>query len=217
MDLAELYRHRFDPADRKRMARVWQVLCRHFFQRYVAPDDTVLDLGAGSCEFINAIACAHRIAVDPNPDVADHAAPGVRTVIASSTDLGPIGDGTVDVVFASNFFEHLPDTATFLATLGEIRRVLASGGRLLILQPNIRILGGAYWDFLDHHLPLTERTLVEALDLCGFRVREVRPRFLPYTSKSGLPRHPLLVRLYLMVPLAHRLLGGQAWVVGERP
>ncbi len=29
---------------------------------------------------------------------------------------------------------------------------------MLVLQPNIRYVGGAYWDFLDHHLPLTDRT-----------------------------------------------------------
>jgi large subunit ribosomal protein L14 len=26
----------------------------------------------------------------------------------------------------------------------------------------IRVLGGSYWDFIDHHLPITERSLAEA-------------------------------------------------------
>jgi hypothetical protein len=95
--------------------------------------------------------------------------------------------------------------------------VLRGGGRVLILQPNIRVLGGQYWDFVDHHLPLTDRTLVEALNLVGMEVREVRPRFLPYTTKSRLPQQPLLVRLYLLFRPAQRLLGGQAWVVAEKP
>jgi SAM-dependent methyltransferase len=123
----------------------------------------------------------------------------------------------VDVVFASNFFEHLPSKEAFLQTLQEIRRVLRSGGRLLILQPNIRFLNGEYWDFLDHHIPLTDRTLVEALLCTGLRPVEVVPRFLPYTTKSRLPSHPALVRLYLRVPLAQRLLGKQAWVVAVKP
>jgi hypothetical protein len=59
--------------------------------------------------------------------------------------------------------------------------------------------------------------VVEALGVTGFEIREVRARFLPYTTKSRLPKHPLLVRLYLAVPPAHRLLGGQAWIVGGRP
>jgi hypothetical protein len=39
------------------------------------------------------------------------------------------------------------------------------------------------------------------------------PRFLPYTTKSRLPSGPALVRLYLKVPLAWRVLGAQAFVV----
>jgi len=216
MDVDKLYRGRFDPSERARKDALWQVLCRHYFQRYVRPTDTVLDLGAGLCEFINNIHCSTRIAVDLNPEVREYADTGVRVVVASSTDLGEIDGSTVDVAFASNFFEHLPDREAFLHTLIEVRRVLRPGGRLLVLQPNIRVIGGKYWDFLDHHIPLTDRTLVEALTLVDYRVTEVRPRFLPYTSKSALPQHPLLVRLYLLLPVVHRLLGGQAWVVAER-
>jgi hypothetical protein len=88
---------------------------------------------------------------------------------------------------------------------------------LLILQPNIRFLSREYRDFLDHHIALSERTLVEALHVVGLRPVEVVPRFLPYTTKSSLPQHPLLVRLYLRVPIAHVLLGKQAWVVAVKP
>lgn len=217
LDLDALYGERFDTREAAAKARVWDVLCRHFFQRYVRESDTVIDLGAGMCEFINTIRCTRRVAIDPNPAARRFAGPGVEVLETPSTDLSALADGTVDVVFASNFFEHLPDTEAFLATLREARRVLRSGGRILVLQPNIAAVGGRFWDFLDHSLPLTERTVVEALTLTGFEVREVRARFLPYTTKSRLPKHPLLVRLYLAFPLAHRLLGGQAWIVGERP
>jgi SAM-dependent methyltransferase len=183
----------------------------------VRPADCVLDLGAGYCEFINAIQCARKIAVDLNEETAAYAGPGVAVVHAPSTDLRAIAAGSVDVVFASNFFEHLPSKADFLTTLHEIRRVLAAGGRLLILQPNIRFLPGEYWDFLDHHIPLTDRTLVEALELVGLEVVEVRARFLPYTTKSRLPQWPWLVRLYLRLPPAQWLFGRQAWVVARKP
>ena len=215
--LSRLYAERFEPRHQEQHQVMWRVLCRHFFQRYVRATDTVLDLGAGLCGFVNWIECRERIAVDPNPAVRQFAAEGVRVVHASSTDLGAIADASVDVVFASNFFEHLADKDALLQTLLECRRVLRSGGRLLVLQPNIRVVGGRYWDFLDHSLPLTERTLVEALAVVDIRVREVRARFLPYTTKSAIPQHPLLIRLYLLLRPAHWLLGGQAWVVGEKP
>jgi SAM-dependent methyltransferase len=217
MDLTRIYEERFSETEQARKNEIWQVLCRHFFQRYVRPTDTVLDVGAGYCEFLNNIQCGARIAVDLNPVVPQYAVAGTRVLLTPSTDMSAIEPDSVDVVFASNFFEHLPDKDSFLQTLREIRRVLRPGGRLLILQPNIRVLGGQYWDFVDHHLPLTDRTLVEALGLIDMHVQEVRARFLPYTTKSAIPQHPLLVRLYLMFPPVHRIMGGQAWVVGVKP
>jgi len=212
MDVARLYGERFDELARVRKEQVWRALCRDFFQRYVAPGDTVLDLGAGYCEFINQIQCENKIAVDLSLDLPRYAAPGVTTCGETST----LPSETVDVVFASNFFEHLPDKQRFLDTLAEVRRVLRPGGRLLILQPNIRLLNGAYWDFVDHHIPLTERTMVEALLLTGLRPVEVRVRFLPYTTKSRLPQRPWLVRLYLRLPIAQYLFGKQSWIVAVK-
>jgi SAM-dependent methyltransferase len=182
----------------------------------VRPDDVVLDVGAGFCEFINHIVSRRRIAVDPGPETARRAAPGVEVVAGLATDLSPVADATVDVVFASNVFEHLGGKGDLLASLAEIRRVLRPGGRLLILQPNIRLVGGAYWDFFDHHLPLTERSLAEALLLADLRPVETRVRFLPYTTKGRLPAHPWLVRLYLWLRPAQWLLGRQTWMVAEK-
>jgi hypothetical protein len=121
------------------------------------------------------------------------------------------------VVFASNFFEHLASKRVLLDTLLEVKRVLCRGGRLLVLQPNIRVLGGQYWDFIDHNIPLTDRSLVELLHLVEMDVTESRGRFLPFTTKSSLPRFPLMVRLYLMLPFVHWIFGGQAFVVGVKP
>jgi hypothetical protein len=63
--------------------------------------------------------------------------------------------------------------------------VLPPGGRCLILQPNIRYTGGAYWHFLDHHLPLTERSLIEALEVAHLQPVEARPRFLPFVDPGS--------------------------------
>lgn len=213
MDAPALYAHRFDAAERAAKARVWAVLCADFFQRWVGPQATVLDLGAGYCEFINHIRCGRKLAVDGNPEIATFAAPDVEARVGSADRLDWLADGSVDVVFASNFFEHLPDSAALLAVLAEARRVLRPDGRLLILQPNIRYAYREYWDFLDHHLALSHVSMAEALALAGFRVVEMVPRFLPFSTKSALPSWPILVRWYLKLPLAQRLLGKQMFVV----
>lgn len=217
MKLRRLYALRFSRDERQRKDRLWRILCQDFFQRYIRTDDTVLDIGAGYCEFINHIVCRRRIALDLSPEVRAYAGPGVEVVQGTSTDLSALADNAIDVAFASNFFEHLPSKEDLLRTLVEVQRVLRPGGRLLILQPNIRYAGGAYWDFFDHHLPLTERSLVEALGLVGLTPVEVKPRFLPLTTKSVLPQYACLVRLYLKFPIVHRILGQQSWIVAQKP
>lgn len=95
--------------------------------------------------------------------------------------------------------------------------MLQPSGRLVVLQPNIRLIGPAYWDFIDHKVTLTERSLVEAAETAGLQTERVVVRFLPYTTKSRLPQHPVLVRSYLHLRLAWRLLGGQTLYIGRRP
>lgn len=215
MDEQALYAHRFDPLERAAKIRVWAVLCEEFFQRWVRPTDTVLDLGAGLCEFINNIRCARKYALDNNPELAALAAPGIVTHCGLAHQLEWI-DQPVDVVFCSNFFEHMPDKAMLLTTLREVHRVLRPGGRLLILQPNIRYAYREYWDFLDHHVALSHVSMVEALALAGFTPTDVRARFLPFTTKSALPQSPILIRMYLRFPPAQWLLGKQMFIAAEK-
>ena len=213
--LGAIYRGRFNDREVAQKRLLWEVLVHDVFQRYVPTDGTVVDLGAGRCEFVNAVRAARRIAVDLDPSIATLAAPGVETLVTSSTDLGALVDASVDCIFTSNFFEHLRDVDELLATLREVRRVLAPGGRLVVLMPNVRYLGGAFWDYLDHTLPLTQHSLAEALGLTGFAVEAVRPRFLPYTVRGRLPVSRLLVRAYLRFPPAWRILGKQMLVVAR--
>ena len=218
MSLDTLYATRFPEADRDAKDAIWRVLCPQFFQRYLTADDVVLDIGVGFGEFLRHINCRRRIAVDIERLPGRSLPPGTEEILAPSHQLSThIAADSVDVVFCSNFFEHLPDTATFLATLREIRTVLRPGGRLLALQPNIRYVGGAYWDFVDHHLPLTHVTLAEAAGSLDYEIVEVIPRFLPYTTRSAIPQSPWLVRLYLAVRPVWWIMGQQTWFVARKP
>jgi len=217
--LDQLYAARFPDAEREAKTRLWSVLCDAFFSRYVPRGGTVVDLGAGYCDFINHVRAARRIAVDLNPDTRRFAAPGVEVFGAPLERLSDVLEpASVDLAFASNVFEHLRSPDHLLAVLDGVREALRPGtGRLVVLQPNVRKVGGRFWDFFDHTLPLTEKGLAEALAVAGLRVIECRPGFLPYTTKSRLPQWPALVRLYLALPPAQWLLGRQMLVVAERP
>ena len=63
---------------------------------------------------------------------------------------------SVDVVFMSNDLEHLASADDVIAQLKVVAEVLRPGGRVIVLQPNIRLTGGSYWDFLDHKTPRSE-------------------------------------------------------------
>lgn len=216
LELDKLYSARFPETELAQKHAIWKVLCSNFFQRYVKEEDTVVDIGAGYCEFINNIRAARKIALDLNPDVRRFAAPGVEVINESCTEIRTLASESVDVVFMSNFLEHLPNKQLVLDTFREVHRILRRGGRVMVLQPNIRFLPGEYWDFFDHHTPLTDRSLVEGLQLVGFTPTVVIPRFLPYTTKSRLPKASAFVRMYLRVPIAWRVLGKQAFVVAQR-
>lgn len=215
-DLDNLYRIRFDKDDLARKAAIWRVLCQGFFQRFVSPNATVLDLACGTGEFINNIQAARRLGVDLREESRTALSPGVEFLKAAATDLHHIPPESIDVVFTSNFLEHLRSKDELLALFAEVHRVLRGDGRFLIMGPNIRCVPGAYWDFLDHHLPLTDRTISEALKVSGFAVELSIERFLPYTTKSRLPQYAWLIRLYLKLPLAWRVLGKQFFLVGVR-
>ena len=84
------------------------------------------------------------------------------------------------------------------------------------MGPNIRFVGGEYWDFWDHYLPLTDRSLSEVLQIVGFRIERCLPRFLPYTMSRGSTPPLPLVRLYLKWPWCWPLFGKQFLIIAER-
>lgn len=216
-DLALLYTARFSAEELNSKRILWEELCRGFFDRYVDPEGTVLDLAAGSCEFLNACRAARKIAVDLNPETVRYAI-NAEVIIAQSDDIPQVATGSVDTVFTSNFFEHLPSKASLLRTLAECHRVLKPGGRILVLMPNLRYVGPRYWDYFDHHLPLTHSSLTEGLRMSGFSIETVIPRFLPYTVKdSPVPVKAAMVRTYLRVRPLWRLLGRQMFVSARTP
>jgi SAM-dependent methyltransferase len=216
LDLGQQYRRRFESLAPYRDS-VWKVLVGSFFQRYVDPGATVLDLGCGWGEFTRYIQARHRIAMDLNPDMPSRVGPGVETVLQDCSETWQVADSSLDIVFTSNFFEHLRDKDALDRTLREAFRCLRRGGRIICLGPNIRFLHGAYWDFWDHYLPLSDRSMVEILTLTGFAVERVEPRFLPYSMSQGFTPPVVFVSLYVRMPFLWRFMGKQFLLVARRP
>ena len=213
--LKQVYERRFDEEDRAAKDAIWRELGR-FLQRYIPSNGRVLDIACDRGYFIRNVRAGERWATDIR-DVRESLPADVRFVQASGLKLDEvIPTDHFDIAFFSNYLEHLQSAEAVLAQLKVTFALLKPGGRVVILQPNIRLIGGSYWDFIDHQTALTERSLAEAAEMAGFRTKQVIVRFMPYTTKSRLPKHPLLVRAYLAFPPAWWLLGKQTLYVGEK-
>jgi len=215
-ELSKIYHRRFARSAAYRN-KVWQVLTSEFFRRWVRPSDAVLDLGCGYGEFINNIPAARKLAMDLNPEASRHLAPGIEFLQQDCSAPWPLSDSFLDVVFTSNFFEHLPDKECLNQTLRHIFRCLKPGGALIAVGPNIKYLHGQYWDFFDHHVYLTEASLGEALEVEGFQIEQILPRFLPFTMVKA-PEYPMaFVHLYIALPCFWRVFGRQFLIIARKP
>jgi SAM-dependent methyltransferase len=212
-----IYRKRFPQEILARRSAVWRVLCQSWFRRYIPQGASVLEVGAGYCEFINNIRAAHRVAVDLNPETRFHATGDVVVhEIAAERLREVVPPAHFDAAFMSNFLEHCRTREQVLEVLRAVYEVLKPGGRVLILGPNFRCCPRDYYEYFDHHIPLTEKSVAEALRLVGFDVEEALARTLPFTFRSRLPSWPWLVWLYLKMPWLWRFFGAQFFLVGKK-
>ena len=211
-DLARIYSSRFSGSELYRH-RVWQILIQNFLRKWIHARGYILDLGCGHGEFINQVPGKRKWGMDLNPETADRLSPEIVFLQQSCAEPWSLPEATLDLVFTSNFFEHLFDKQALQKTLQQAYRALKPGGRLVALGPNIRLLPGAYWDFWDHYLPLTERSLAEVGKLCGFKIEEALAATLPYSMSQGFQPPLWTLRLYLVLPFLWIFFGKQFLVV----
>ena len=143
-ELRELYRTRFSDDDRAQKMKLWEILVRDVFQKWIRAEDAVLDLGCGFGEFLNHVRCARKISVDLNPDSPRLLEPGVEFHAGGVSELPFLAEGSVDVVFTSNVMEHLPGK-------GDVERML----REYWSQPNTKQL--------NIRIPATAKSMIERL------------------------------------------------------
>lgn len=148
---------------------------RAILEGEVRAGDRVLDYGCGTGRFLALLDDAAGV------EIADGAVERAR---ASGADVRlleddgtiPFGHGEFDLVWCSEVLEHIPDVGL---ALGELRRVLKPGGRLVVTVPYHGRMQAAWialtrfeshFDVLGQHVRFfTRRSLVEALSSAGFR------------------------------------------------
>ena len=214
MNYQRLYEFRFADVDQGSRTKVWDVIAPWVHEQTGHPR-RVLDPAAGRGEFINAVPATERWAIDQVAYDEGTYAPGVRSVVSDIFDA-EIPEGHFDLVWVSNFLEHLLSQEACATFLEKMHSVLAPGGRIAIIGPNFRYCMNEYFDMADHTLIFTHRAIAEHIYAAGFTPERVVPRFLPYSFTGRLPPSPALTKIYLNTPSAWRALGKQFLVVGRK-
>lgn len=217
-----LYRNRFEGMDEFR-GKFYQIFYEIFLCKYIPSKSRVLEIGAGHCELINAIAHAEqKVAFDINPDIYDYAADGVTAVCDSIEQISTI-QKKFDVIIANNVLEHLTHSQ-IVETLLAVKKLLENEGILMLIQPNFRYCYRDFWMAFDHITPLDDRGVVELLESLEYEVMEVKPKFLPYTMKENnfnrllgnlICLKMLIVKMYLRIPFLWNIGGKQMLIVAK--
>lgn len=214
-NLNKIYQIRFSGLEEYRNA-IWKILVKNFFAKWIQKGSTVLDLGCGYGEFINNALDCERHAMDLNSDSSKYLDKSIHFYQQDCSKPWGMSASSLDIVFSSNFFEHLPNKHTLDQTMCNIYKHLKPNGYLILLGPNIAVLKGRYWDFWDHHVALSDQSAAELLELHGFTIDKRIPRFLPYNMVRIRKRPLFLVRLYLHLPFVWRFFGAQFLVVARK-
>ena len=214
-NLAQIYEKRFSGHEIYRN-RVWQILTKEFFLKWIKDSDHILDLGCGYGEFINHATCKVRHAIDLNPKTKSLLDQKIIFHEQDCSKPWKIDPNSLDLVFTSNFFEHLPNKESLDRTMGEIMKTLKPGGRLIAMGPNIAVLKGKYWDFWDHHVALSDQSLCELLQIHDFTIEQTYSKFLPYNMVRVKERPLFLVSLYLRFPFFWKIFGKQFLIIAKK-
>jgi 2-polyprenyl-6-hydroxyphenyl methylase/3-demethylubiquinone-9 3-methyltransferase len=168
-----------------------------FLRRHVAEGERVLDVGCGEGRFAAELSALGASVV--GIDVAEEPLRRARELhplldlrlVEPGAEWG-LADSSFDVVWAGEVIEHVADTAAWLS---QVRRVLRSGGRLLLSTPahgrasmlRLALSPRALADHFDprgEHLRFyTRASLTELLEEFRFESVDVRAAGRPWARR----------------------------------
>jgi SAM-dependent methyltransferase len=150
-----------------------------FVRRALGSGRRVLDVGCGSGFFLSELRPAYAVGLDASTRAAAlawrrHRIPSLAADLARA----PFSDGSFDLITMFHVLEHLSDPPAYVRAA---RRLLASGGKLVVQTPNFdswqcRVCGPR-WIGLDaprHLFDFRLADLRRLLEAGGFRILRVK-------------------------------------------
>jgi SAM-dependent methyltransferase len=138
----------------------------------------ILDFGCGFGQMVLALGRAGFLRVegaDINSEAISHLRSQQVTVydLTTETSFYDAHEGRYDYVIMSHVLEHIPKD-DIIKQLGLIRKLIKTGGALILMVPNAQSNTGCYWAYEDftHHLLFTSGSLYYVLRGSGFSAVE---------------------------------------------
>jgi SAM-dependent methyltransferase len=172
---------------------------QRFLVTRLRPGSRVLNVGIGA-GVLEALALDRRVdihALDPSEaavaGLRERLGLGGKVALGRVEDV-PFGAAGFDTVVMSEVLEHLDDAA-LAAALGEVRRLLVPGGRLLLTVPHDEHLPdgevicpgcGTQFHRWGHVRSFNRARLRETLERHGFRVGTMSLEAFPDWQRAGL-------------------------------
>ncbi|WP_158284991.1 class I SAM-dependent methyltransferase [Hoeflea marina] len=135
--------------------------------------DTALDIGCGPGTHLRAWSGYARkvFGIDQYAGQVDSAAFDSNTqLIAGDVASLPFDDNSIDLMFALDVIEHVPD----LPTLSEARRVLKPGGHILVTVPAFQWLWSVRDEDAGHLRRYSSAQIREVVEAAGLKVSRIR-------------------------------------------
>jgi SAM-dependent methyltransferase len=135
--------------------------------RFVGRTDFALAVGVGIAREAEMLAKRTRLVAIDRARIDSRCREVALPAQADATAI-PFGNEVFDAVFLFDVLEHLDEEAK---ALGEIRRVLRPGGKLLVTVPAFMFLYGLQDEVSEHKRRYRRGPLVELLRRAGFQVK----------------------------------------------
>jgi len=217
MNYDRIYEYRFKGVNAEKKQIVWKEVSNFIYRKLNNPEK-IIDPAAGFCEFINNIPSKEKWAIDINEDFLNkYANKDIKKIIGNNLSI-ELPENYFDGVFISNFLEHLSSQEEIASFLIKTYKSIRKGGRIAIVGPNYKYSIKQYFDFADHKIALSELSLAEHMYGAGFQIKEIHPKFLPFSFRSNsiFPVNKFSIRTYLKLPLTWKIFGKQFLLIGEK-